>query len=41
MLAESEKFRQVVEEYDSEKHDKYIAEKTIAQYEDSDDFNKF
>ena len=41
MLVEGEKFREVVEEYDSAKHDKFIAEKFMADHEGDANYEKF
>lgn len=34
MLVEGERYREVVEEYDAAKHDKFIAERVVHQYEE-------
>jgi hypothetical protein len=41
MLVEGETYREVIEEYNSEKHDAFIADRTIANFEETNAFQKF
>jgi len=41
MLVEGERYREVIEEYNAEKHDNFIADRAISNHEESNSFQKF